>query len=147
MGLLCWLFPSDEDRLVRARVLMAKGRFEDARKGLVECRAPEAEALYERCSAEVAKGDRATLKKRLAAEGFHGWKVEVAMKDTARKAALEALITKELIAADIDLAAPDLDQDAVKAAFGRADRKARNRGAGGAGTVRLVPIADGRSAR
>jgi hypothetical protein len=137
--MLSWLFPSDEDRLAKARALMAQGRYEDARKGLIKCAAPEAEALYDACCKGLEKSDQATMKKQLAAQGFHGWKVEVTVKDPRRKAELEALITKELTSAGLDLGSPDIDQDAVKAAFGRADRKAQRKSGSLTGSMRLVP--------
>lgn len=146
MGLLSWLFPTDEDRLRKARALMADGRHEAARSRLVHCKLPEAEALYDECSAVLDVKDRATLKKRLAAEGFHGWKIEVTTKSTRRKAELESLIAKELERAGVDLGVPDVDQAAVKQAFTRAERKARG-GGGSAATVRLVPIVDAARAK
>jgi len=142
MGMLSWLFPSDEDRLDQARALMAQGRYEDARRGLIKCSAPEAEALYEACCKGLETSDRAALKKQLAAQGFHGWKVEVTVKDPRRKAELEAMITRELASAGLDLGSPDIDQDAVKAAFGRADRKAQRKSGGLVGSMRLVPITE-----
>lgn len=142
MGILSWLFPSDEDRLTRARALMAEGRFEDARKGLIKCSAPEAETLYEACSKALESSDRASLKKQLAAQGFHGWKIEVDLKEPRRKADLERLIAQEIQKAGLDLGMPDIDQEAVKAAFARAERKAQRAGRGGVGTVRLVPITE-----
>jgi hypothetical protein len=146
MPILSWLFPSEEDRLRKARDLMARGRFEDARKGLVHCKTPEAEALYDECSAAVDKKDAASLKKQARAAGFRGWRVEVAMKDRHAKAKLEALIAKELASAGVDLGVPDVDQAAVKAALARAQRKALNKGVAGAGTVNLVPIMEGAGA-
>jgi hypothetical protein len=140
MGILSWLFPSDADRLRSARALMAKGKWEDARKGLVHCSSPEAEALYEECSRHVDKADAESLKKRARAEGFRGWKVEVTMKDARMRAKLEALIAKELEKAGVDLDTPQPDQNAVKAAVARAEQKARNKGIGGVGEMKLVPI-------
>src|SRR4051812_7851846 len=72
MGIWSFLFPSDEDRLRRARARMADGRFVEARKDLMHCKLPEAEALYDECSAAIDKGERTTRKKQLVAEGFHG---------------------------------------------------------------------------
>ncbi len=145
MGILTWLFPTEQSRLAHARELMARGDHDDARKGLIKCTSPEAEVLYEECCKALESSDRASLKKQLAAQGFHGWKVEVDLKEPKRKAELEALIAKEIAKAGIDLDSPDLDQDAVKAAFARAERRAQRPGRGGMGTVRLVPItANGR---
>jgi hypothetical protein len=140
MGILTWLFPTEQSRLEHARALMADGRHDDARKGLIKCESPEAEVLYEQCCKALESSDRASLKKQLAAQGFHGWKVEVDLKEPKRKAELEALIAKELEKGGVDLDAPDIDEAAVKAAFGRAERKAQRPGRGGMGTVRLVPI-------
>ena len=142
MGILSWLFPTEQSRLEQARELMAKGRHDDARKGLIKCESPEAEVLYEECCKALESSDRASLKKQLAAQGFHGWKIEVDLKDPKRKAELERLIAKEIASAGIDLDSPDIDQDAVKAAFLRAERKAQRPGRGGMGTVRLVPITE-----
>ena len=142
MGILSWLFPTEQSRLEQARELMAKGRHDDARKGLIKCESPEAEVLYEECCKALESSDRASLKKQLAAQGFHGWKIEVDLKDPKRKAELERLIAKEIASAGIDLDSPDIDQDAVKAAFSRAERKAQRPGRGGMGTVRLVPITE-----
>lgn len=145
MGLLSWLFPSDEERLRKARAHMAAGRFEKARAGLVHCRAPEAEALYETCCAALEKDDRARLKTQLAASGFFGWKVEVTVKGAKLKAELERLIADELARADIDLGLPDVDEAALRAALGRAQRRMRS-GSGAQAAVRLVPIKDGAGA-
>ena len=68
MGLLSWLFPSDEDRLASVRTLMERGRYEDARKKLVHISSPEAEKLYDECSAKVDAAEQGVMKKRLAAE-------------------------------------------------------------------------------
>jgi hypothetical protein len=141
MGILTWLFPTEESRLQHARDLMADGRHDDARKGLIKCSSPEAEVLYEQCCKALESTDRATLKKELAGQGFHGWKIEVDLKDPKRKADLERLIAAEIARAGLDLDLPDIDQEAVKAAFMRAERKAQRPGRGGMGSVRLVPIA------
>jgi hypothetical protein len=140
MGILTWLFPTEESRLQHARDLMADGRHDDARKGLIKCSSPEAEVLYEQCCKALESTDRATLKKELAGQGFHGWKIEVDLKDPKRKADLERLIAAEIARAGLDLDLPDIDQEAVKAAFMRAERKAQRPGRGGMGSVRLVPI-------
>ena len=140
MGILTWLFPTEQSRLDHARSLMASGRHDDARKGLIKCESPEAEVLYEECCKALESSDRASLKKELAGQGFHGWKIEVDLKDPKRKADLERLIAREIASAGLDLDMPDIDQEAVKAAFMRAERKAQRPGRGGLGTVRLVPI-------
>jgi hypothetical protein len=139
MGIWSWLFPTDEDRLRRARAHMAAGRHKDARALLLHCHAPEAEALYDACSAALDKADRATVKKRLAAEGFHGWKVLVSVQNARRKAELEGLVAEEIARAGVDLDLPDVDQDAVKAAVARAQSRAK-RGSRDTGTIKLVPI-------
>lgn len=146
MGLWSWLFPTDADRLARARALMAKGRWEDARAKLLHCKAPEAEALYDECSKHVDKADEATLKKRLASEGFHGWKVQISLSNPKRKAEFEAIAAEEIARAGIDLGLPDIDQNAVNTAVARAQRRFRNKAGKGAGRdvgmVKLVPIMD-----
>jgi hypothetical protein len=143
MGILSWLFPSEDDRLRKARILMAKGRHEDARRTLLHCASPEAEALYEACSVEVDKADAVLLKKRARAAGFRGWKVEVSLKDARGRAQLEALIAKELTKAGVDLDTPDIDQAAAEAALARAGQKARNKGMAGAARMKLVPVMEG----
>jgi hypothetical protein len=140
MGIWSWLFPTDEDRLRRAREHMANGRHKDALTLLLHCHAPEAEALYDECSAALAGEERATTKKRLAAEGFHGWKVEVSVQNARRKAELEKLVAEEIARAGVDLGLPDVDPEAVKAAVARAQRRAK-RNSRDAGTIKLVPIA------
>jgi hypothetical protein len=147
MGLLSWLFPSEADRLRRARALMARGRFEDARRGLVHCTSPEAEALYEECSAAVDKADAAEAKKRAHAAGFRGWKVEVTMKDAQGRARMEALVAKEMERAGIDLSTPEIDEAKVRAALARVQQKARNKGLNSPGTMKLVPVIAGGPAR
>ena len=94
MGILSWLFPSEEDRLRKARTLMAKGRHEDARRVLLHCTLPEAEALYDACSVAVDKADAVTVKKRARAAGFRGWKIEVSMRDAKGRGQLEALVAR-----------------------------------------------------
>jgi hypothetical protein len=143
MGILSWLFPSDADRLRKARDLMARGRYDDARRGLLHCTAPEAEALYDECSRAVDAADAASLKKQARAAGFRGWKVEVSIKDARARAQLEAFIARELAKAGVDLETPQIDEDKVKAVLARAQQKARNKGMTGGGTMKLVPILAG----
>lgn len=139
MGLWSYLFPTDADRLASARTLMERGKYEEARRKLVHVSSPEAEKLYDECSAKVDAAEQGVMKKRLAAEGFLGWKAEVTASDARLKAALEAAIAKELADAKVDLMAAQPDEAAVKAAIGRAERKVRARGRLGAASVRLVP--------
>ncbi|MFT3771352.1 MAG: hypothetical protein QM820_38545 [Minicystis sp.] len=146
MGIWSWLFPSDDDLLRRARTRMAAGRWEQARKDLVHCKAPEAEALYDECCRHIDKGEAATTKKRLKAEGFHGWRVEAAVKNGKLKAELEGLITEELGKAGVDLDMPEIDEKLFKAAVARAQRRVKNP-RGEMGAVRLVPIVEEKLAR
>jgi hypothetical protein len=138
MGMLSWLFPTQEDRLKKARRLMERGKYEDARRGLLHCTHPEAEALYDACSKEVEKAEVVTLKKRARANGFRGWRVEISTRDARSKTQLEAFCTRELAKAGIDLETPELDEEAVKAVLAKVHQKASNKGV--AGTVKLVPI-------
>jgi hypothetical protein len=147
MGILSWLFPSEADRLRKARALMARGRFEDARRGLVHCTTPEAEALYEECSAAVDKADVAANKTRARDAGFRGWKVEVTMKDAQTRTRLEGLIARELERAGIDLNDFEVDEAKVKAALARAEQKARNKGMNSPGTMKVVPVMAGPQSR
>lgn len=140
MGLLSWFFPSDADHLEKARALMAKGRHDKAREHLMRCSLPEADTLYDECSAAVEKADRADQKKRLTAQGFRGWQIEVTTPSPRRKKELESLVAKEITRAGIDLADPELDQEAVKAAVARAQRKATRTTTTETGTIRLVPL-------
>jgi hypothetical protein len=142
MGLLSWLFPTDADRLRHARAMMAQGRHEKARAHLVRCSLPEAEALYDECCAAVDKADRPAEKKRLAAAGFHGWKIDVVSGSAGRRKELEGLVAQELTKAGVDLEVPDVDEAAVKAAVARAQRRASRTGRAEVGAVRLVPIVD-----
>ena len=146
MGLWSWLFPSDEDLLRRARAPMDAGRYADARKVLLHCKAPEAEKLYDACTAAIDKGEQATVKKRLKAEGFHGWKVEVSVKSARLKAEMEGLITEELGRAGIDLALPEIDEKAFKAAVARAQRRVKSQSRE-TGAIRLVPVVDEKLAK
>jgi hypothetical protein len=143
MGIISWLFPSEADRLQTARALMAKGRWEDARRGLLHCSSPEAEALYEECSRAVDRQDAASLKKRARAAGFRGWKVEVTIRDPHARAQIEALAARELAKAKIDLDAPNVDEEAVKKALARVQQKALNKGLRGVGSMKLVPVMTG----
>jgi hypothetical protein len=147
MGIWSLLFPTDEDRLKRARDLMAKGRHEDARKGLLHCKAEAAEALYDECCKHLEKDDRAAMKSQLAIAGFHGWKVEVSFANARRKAEMEAFIAEELAKAGVDLDLPDIDQEAVQAAVLKAQRRARLKGSREGGEIKLVPIVPGRPAK
>jgi hypothetical protein len=147
MGILSWLFPSEADRLRRARDLMARGRFDDARRGLLHCTTPEAEALYDECSAAVDAADAVAAKRQARAAGFQGWKVEVSMKDAQGRARLETLVARELQRAGVDLDDPGIDEAVVRAALSRAEQKARNKGLNSAGSVRLVPLMAGQPPR
>ena len=135
MGLLSWLFPTDADLLSRARASMDAGSYEAARKMLARCKAPEAEALYDECSAKIDKADRASIKKKLGARGFHGWKIEVTAKGVKRRAEIEALAIKELTKAGVDLDMPDIDQALVKEVFATVFKTLKSDAA-----IRLVPI-------
>jgi hypothetical protein len=135
MGILSWFFPTDADLLDRARASMDAGSYEAARKLLARCKAPEAEALYDECSAKIDKADRASIKKKLGARGFHGWKVEVTAKGVKRRAEIEALAKKELAKAGVDLDMPDIDQAMVKEVFANVFKTLKSDAA-----IRLVPI-------
>jgi len=144
MGFFSYLFPSDDDRLRRAKESMAKGDFKSARSLLFQCKAAEAEALYDKCSVEIDKAEKALEKKRLAKQGFHGWKIEVTAKGAKRTAELEAQARRELAKAGVDLDRPDIDQAAVKEAFAAIQRTLKSEAA-----IRLVPLtnAPGASAK
>lgn len=142
MGILAWLFPTEADNLARARALMADGRHDKARKLLMRSSLPEAEKLYDECSAAIDKADRPAEKKRLAAEGFHGWKVDISGASANRKKELEKLAAEELEKVGVDLGLADIDQAAVKAALMRAQRRASRGGTANVGAIRLVPIVD-----
>ena len=143
MGILSWLFPSEADRLRTARELMARGRYEDARRGLMQCKGEEADSRYDVCSAALDKETSAKLKKEARAAGFRGWRVEVTMSDARGKARMEALIAAELAKSGVDLETPEVDQEGVQKAIDRAERKARNKGIAGAATLKLVPVMEG----
>jgi hypothetical protein len=55
MGIWSWLFPSEEDRLRKARDLMVRGLYEQARREVVGCKSAEGAALYDECSAVIAE--------------------------------------------------------------------------------------------
>ncbi len=141
MSLWSWLFPSEEERLRRVRAKMARGDFEAARKAVMHCKGPEAEALYSECSAAIDQVERAGVKKQLAAQGFHGWKVDVSAKGVRRKAELEKQVIDELTKAGIDLAMPDLDEAAAKGAIARLQRRLAASGRAPV-AIRLVPMLD-----
>jgi hypothetical protein len=144
MGILSWFFPTDDDRLESARALMKAGRYEDARNKLMRSRAPEAEALYDECCAAVDKTERASMKKHLAAQGFHGWKVEISGVGKNAKSDLERLVTQELVKGGVDLALPEIDEKAFKSAVNRAQRRSQKNALA---RVLLVPIVDGELAK
>jgi hypothetical protein len=139
VGIWSWFFPTSEDRLRRARAEMAAGQYEAARNRLVHCDLPEAEALYNECSAAIDGSERAGVKKVLAAKGFHGWKIEVSAKGARRKAELEKLCAEELARAGVDLDLPEMDGEAAKEAIARVQRRVRTSGRDVV-TIRLVPI-------
>jgi hypothetical protein len=143
MGLWSWLFPSEQERLASVRAKMAKGDFEGARRAVMRCSGEEAEALYAKCSMEIDKAERAGMKADLAAQGFHGWKVEVSAKGVRRKAELEKLVGDELEKAGVDLALPSIDDAAAKAAIARVQRRLAAAGRE-AVAIRLVPLVDKR---
>lgn len=143
MGLFSWLFPTDADRLASARALMAEGRHAKARTYLMRCSLPEAETLYDECCAVVDKAERAVQKKRLVAEGFRGWKIDVSTSNPRVKKELEGLVAKEIAKAGVDLSEPDVDQAALKIAVDRAQRRATRTNGNEVGTIRLVPIVAG----
>ena len=136
MGIWSWLCPTETVRLGNARALMEQGKYDKARSQLMRCSSPEAEALYDECSVKIDQKDRTTLVKRLASEGFHGWKIQVDVASAKRKKELEGLVAQELTKAGVDLAMPNVDQDVVKEAVQRAQRRARP--GRDPGTVKLV---------
>ena len=146
MGIWSWLFPTDEDRLAKARALMATGKHAQARKVLLHCKHEDAEKLYDECSVAVDRDEAASFKKQLKAEGFHGWKVEVGVKNAKLKAELEALITEELAKAGVDLSLPQIDEGKLPAAVRRAQRRTKV-ASRETGPVRLVPMVEGNLAR
>jgi hypothetical protein len=83
----------------------------------------------------------------MAAGGFHGYRVEVSLKNARLKAELEALVAEELERAGIDLGMPDVDQKALQGAVNRAQRRVRRTNGIQTGAVKLVPIVDGQLAR
>jgi hypothetical protein len=141
MGLWSWLFPNDEARLRSVRAKMERGDFEGARKAVMHVHSPEAEELYAKCSAMIDASDRAGVKKQLAAQGFHGWKVQVSARGARRKAELEKLVEGELAKAGIDLALPDLDEAVAKGAIARVQRRLAASGREPV-AIGLVPMLD-----
>lgn len=139
MGLLTWLFPTDQSRLESVRALMAAGRFEKARAIAARVTAPEGETLYDECCKHLEKSDRDKIKLELEKQGFHGWKLEIGQVGARRRAELEKLIGEELEKAGVDLAMPEVDPARFKAAVSKAQRRARS-GGQAACTVRLVRI-------
>ncbi|HVY46031.1 MAG TPA: hypothetical protein VHB21_09135, partial [Minicystis sp.] len=123
------------------RAKMAAGDFDGARKAVMRCRGEEAEKLYAECSAAIDRGERAGLKKQLAAQGFHGWKLEVSAKGARRKAEIEKLVAEELAKAGVDLDLPELDEAAAKAAIARAQRRVASAGREPV-AIKLVPLID-----
>src|SRR5262249_34003007 len=141
-----WFFPSEADRLRRARAKMAARNFEAARKELMHVSGDEAEALYAECSAAIDQADRAGLKKELADQGFHGWKVEVSSGGARRRAEVEREVTAELAKEGVNLDLPALDEDAVKRALARVQRRIASSGRAPV-AVRLVPLVDAKARR
>jgi hypothetical protein len=139
MGLMSWLFPTDEDRLANVRALMAAGRYEKARSAAFRLKSEDAEKLYDECCKHLEKHDAAKMKQELAKGGFHGWKIEVNVASEKRRAELETLIAQELEKAGIDLGMPDIDEKALQAAVNKAQRRAK-KGNASAGNVRLVRV-------
>lgn len=142
MGLLSWFFPSDADNLDRARALMKEGRHDKARKILAHCDAPEAEKLYDECSAIIDKAEAKFVKKQLADAGFHGFKIEVSSKNPKRKKEIEAIVAEEMEKAGIDLGLPDLDEKKARAALAKAQKRASRGSTTDVPTVRIVPMID-----
>ncbi len=98
MGILSWFFPSAEDRVARARRLLAEGRAADARYDLLDNDAPGAKELLAevqntlarlnleeavvRCRADDDRGVAAHL---ALAEEFHSGGLEEAFRSTRRE--------------------------------------------------------------
>jgi hypothetical protein len=139
MGLLSWLFPSDQDRLDRAKARIERGEYESALKDLLHCKLPEAEALYDKASDLLSKKERVLLKKQMANQGFHGFRVDVTITNAKVKAEIEAVVMEEMRKAGVDLEMPDFDEEAAKKAIDRASRRVKNR-TREPGMIRLVPI-------
>jgi hypothetical protein len=141
MGLWSWLFPNEEDRLRRVRAKMAAGEYVAARKAVMHCQGEEADRLYTECSKHIDVAEKVGVKKQLAAQGFHGWRVLVSARGQKRKAEIERLVTAELEKAGIDLDLPDMDEAEAKKAVARVQRKII-----GAGRepveIRLMPLLD-----
>lgn len=142
MGLLSWFFPSDADNLARARALIADGKHEKARKILIHCHAPEAEKLYDECSAVIDKAEAKFVKKQLADAGFHGFKIDVSTKNPKRKKEIEALVAEEMEKAGVDLGLPDIDEKKVRSALAKAQKRASRGATTDVPMVRIVPVID-----
>jgi hypothetical protein len=145
MGLWSWLFPNQEERLRRVRAKMAAGDYESARKAVMRVKGDEAEALYAECSKHIDVAEKIDVKKKLAAEGFHGWRIDVSARGQKRKTEIEKLVRAELEKVGFDLDLPEMDEAEAKKAVARVQRKII-----GAGRepveIRLVPLLDQRSA-
>ncbi|MFO0591976.1 MAG: hypothetical protein U0441_30800 [Polyangiaceae bacterium] len=142
MGLLSWFFPSDAENLEKARALMKAGKHEKARKILAHVSAPEAEKLYDECSAVIDKAEAKFYKKQLADVGFHGFKIEVSSKNPKRKKEIETLVAEEMEKAGVDLGLPDIDEKKVRAALARAQKRASRGATNDVPAVRIVPVVD-----
>ena len=142
MGIWSWFFPSEADHLRMARALMAEGRHDKARSHLMRCSGDEVDALYDECSAAIDGADRIKTKKQLAAQGFHGWRVDVDVRSVRRKKELEALVADELRKAGVDLDLPEIDEAEVNAALTRAQQRFAKSGGRALGSVKLVPMVD-----
>lgn len=55
MGLLSWLFPSDEDRIAKAHALLGDERWADARLEVLDIARPEAETIVAIAESQLAK--------------------------------------------------------------------------------------------
>ncbi len=55
MGLLSWLFPSDEDKLARAKADLEKGRYSEARLTALELEGPEAKEIVDFAEAALCR--------------------------------------------------------------------------------------------
>ncbi len=98
MGLLSWLFPSDEDRVAKARRLLADGRWSDARLEILDIERPDAQQIVREAEGQLAQlnldaalswaeaGDEHRVQVHLElAEDFHHGGLEESFRTVRRR--------------------------------------------------------------
>lgn len=95
MGLLSWLFPSVDDKVARARDMIARGQHADARLELLDLDHPASAELIEQCERELAEKNLLSAVSWANARDYERVQVHLELADTFRKPGMDDLFREQ----------------------------------------------------